>query len=301
MNDIWRIPSRVDAFAGPPDPRTAPEPEIDARFSILGRGEGWAVVSKSGNIPCHPSGRYRRNTLETLLRETAGFQQVHFVSRLDRETSGCVLVATDPQTAGVLGKSLMARRIAKTYFCVVRGQWRRPCDSAGLFSARGWICPAGDDIVRKYRIFIPASTDSSDSASPQFEKLPSGAQEAETVFRALPWTSLGSDAKEAATLDAACLVALECRPVTGRTHQIRATLRALGMEVVGDKLYGPDRAIYGRMCDGRMTPADVAALKIKRQALHAWRIRFRDPSTWSDIQLEAPPDDLLLEIRRAFS
>ena len=90
-------------------------------------------------------------------------------------------------------------------------------------------------------------------------------------------------------------VALECEPVTGRTHQIRATVRALGLEVAGDKLYGPDRAIYARLCAGAMTPADRAALGLSRQALHAWRLDFREPATGLPRSVTAPPDALLAE------
>ena len=84
----------------PPPALPAPEPEVDPSFRILLENERLAVVAKSGNLPCHPGGRYRRHTLERLLGERAGFPSVHFVSRLDRETSGCVLVAKDPDAAG---------------------------------------------------------------------------------------------------------------------------------------------------------------------------------------------------------
>ena len=107
---------------------------------------------------------------------------------------------------------------------------------------------------------------------------------ARTRFRPAPWSLLdaGAAAPEGWTL-------LECEPVTGRTHQIRATLRGLGLEVAGDKLYGPDRAIYGRLCEGRMTDADLAALVLPRQALHAWKLAFRDPFANEEVEAVAPP------------
>lgn len=273
-------------------PPTGPEPEVDSRFSVLLRRRTWAVVCKSGNIPCHASGRYRRNTLETLLRERAGFPEVHFASRLDRETSGCVLVATDVATAGVLGKALMARRVSKTYFCVGRGDWPLSADSDGWCRARGWIRPAGDEVVRKYRVFVPEGP----GRNPE-----TGWQDAETRFRVLDWTRFGVDTNVAEVLSAKRLVPLECCPITGRTHQIRATVRALGLEVVGDKLYGPDRSIYCRLCEGAMTEADQTALGIGRQALHAWRVGLRDPEMGVDVCCEAPPDELVALIERGFA
>ncbi|MBR1836525.1 MAG: RNA pseudouridine synthase [Kiritimatiellae bacterium] len=294
----WRTPSRAEAFAGPPAPASGPEPEVDARFSVLLSGRGWAVVDKSGNIPCHPSGRYRRNTLETLLRE-AGFPEVHFATRLDRETSGCTLVATDAAAAGALGRALQSRRVRKTYLCFARGQWRETPGPDGFCAVRGWICPAGDETVRKYRKFVRG-----DPVSPP--PLPPGAQEAATRFRVVPWRSLGLPDAGAALAEAAGFLALECVPETGRTHQIRATVRALGLEVVGDKLYGPDRSIYARMCEDAMLPEDRERLGMARQALHAWKIAFREPRPEQDraaaeVEAVSPPGGMLRDFAAMLS
>ena len=105
IRDGWRTPGKAEAFAGPPAP-SGPEPEADLSFSVLLDAPRWAVAAKSGNLPCHPGGRYRRHTLECLLEERAGFPAVHFVSRLDRETSGCVLVAKDAGAAGAFGRAM---------------------------------------------------------------------------------------------------------------------------------------------------------------------------------------------------
>ena len=268
-------PPGPEAFAGPPAP-PGPEPAVDASFAVVLDRPRYAVVAKSGNLPCHPSGRYRANTLERLLRDAAAFDGVHFVSRLDRETSGCVLVARDAEAAGAFGRAMMARRFRKTYLCIVRGAWREPAGEDGWTDVLGWIRPAGDAIVHKYRVFERAASEAEWRAGDP-------ATAARTRFRPAPWSLLGADdAPEGWTL-------LECEPVTGRTHQIRATLRGLGLEVAGDKLYGPDRAIYGRMCEGRMTDADRAALVLPRQALHAWKLAFRDPFAGEEVEAVAPP------------
>ena len=59
----------------------APEPDVDPDFRVLFENERLAVVAKSGNLPCHPGGRYRLRTLETLLVAEAGFPAAHFVGR----------------------------------------------------------------------------------------------------------------------------------------------------------------------------------------------------------------------------
>ena len=264
----------------------APEPDVDPDFRVLFENERLAVVAKSGNLPCHPGGRYRRNTLEALLLGRAGFPAVHVVGRLDRETSGAVLVAKDPATAGALGRDAMARRIRKTYLCIVRGAFPAAPGPDGWTDVFGRVLPAGDEVVHRYRVFVRETDEAAwRGADP--------ATAARTRFRVLRWEDFGVPGSPGFSL-------LECETVTGRTHQIRATLRGLGLEVAGDKLYGPDRAIYGRLCEGRLSEDDRRALGMPRQALHCWRIGFRDPATGEPHLVEAPPDALLDEFRAAF-
>ena len=79
----------------PPPLLPAPEPEVDATYRILLENDRFAIVAKSGNLPCHPGGRYRLRTLEALLVAGAGFPAAHFVGRLDRETSGAAVADTE--------------------------------------------------------------------------------------------------------------------------------------------------------------------------------------------------------------
>ncbi len=259
------------------------DPPVDFSYEVLLDEPGFAVVSKSGNLPCHPAGNYRNHTLEALLRADPRFSEVHFVNRLDRETSGIVLVAKDAPTASLLGRALMQGRFAKEYLALTEGPWRH---GTGEYTARGVVCPASTRVVRKLRVFLPEGTSSfpegvfprpSGAAEPPTElpdppqpRLPSpgtpfpGAQTAETRF--LPVREENG------------LVLLRVRPVTGRPHQIRATLKALGYLLVGDKLYGPDGGIYARLCGGvSPSPEELARLRLPRQALHASRLVFPHP------------------------
>ena len=244
-----------------------PEPAVDDRFDIVFEDAHVAVVSKSGNLPCHPAGRYYANTLLGLLATRRGLRDAALVNRIDRETSGLVLVAKTREAASACGAMMMAGRFDKRYRVLVEGAW--PCHD-GWRAVRGAIVLVRGDIVRKKRLFRPDET--LDPASPAH---------ALTRFRCLG--------------RAAGLSLLEAVPETGRPHQIRATLKAIGFPVVGDKLYGVDETIYARMCADAMTPADAAALRMNRQALHAQSLAFRHPFTKEDLAFEAPfpPDEPL--------
>src|SRR5262249_12620908 len=82
---------------------------------------------------------------------------------------------------------------------------------------------------------------------------------------------------------------VRCDLETGRQHQIRLHLAALGAPIVGDKLYGPDETCFARGADGELTDADHALLELPRHALHAWRLELPHPMTGAPLEIEAPP------------
>lgn len=237
------------------------EPTVDGRYAVLFEDEHLAVVSKSGNMPCHPAGRYYENSLVRMLVAHNGFAEAYLVNRIDRETSGLVLVAKTQDAASRCGRSLMAGHFLKNYLVLVMGEWMH---RDVWHEVRGTIALERGAVVRKKRVFRL-----------QDENADHAGQSAETHFR-LVWTANG-------------ISLLEARPITGRPHQIRATLKAIGYPVVGDKLYGVDETIYARMTSDTMTSADAAALRMDRQALHSWRLEFRHPFTQNRLTFEAPP------------
>ena len=138
-----------------------PEPAVDDRFDIVFEDAHVAVVSKSGNLPCHPAGRYYANTLLGLLATRRGLRDAALVNRIDRETSGLVLVAKTREAASACGAMMMAGRFDKRYRVLVEGAW--PCHD-GWRAVRGAIVLVRGDIVRKKRVFRPDET--LDPASP---------------------------------------------------------------------------------------------------------------------------------------
>ena len=239
------------------------EPEVDPSYSVVLERPGFLVVSKSGCLPVHPSGCYFRNTLLMLMKERYG--ELFVVNRLDRETSGLVVLAKDAETAGILSGLFSSRQVEKTYLAVVFGTF-----PAGTVVKNGWLSSDPGSPVRKKRRFTETAPGTED------------AEPCSTEFICLK--------------SSAAFSLVECRPHTGRLHQIRATLCSCGFPLVGDKLYGPDDTIFLRFTDEAMTDADRAALVLPTQALHAWRLRFTMPGTDEVIECESSPPDAMLKL-----
>ncbi len=251
-------------------PEEVAEPPVDTSWRILLEDDaGFLAVDKPGNLPCHPGGRYFHHTLWYQLRERRAATHLSLVNRLDRETSGLVLAALNSKTASAIQGQFARRTVRKSYLAVVEGVF-----PAAVPEAHGWMLTDTGCEVRKKRRFQPAEPG---SVPPEPD-----AEWAETGFRAVR--------------TAAGLSMVEVLPHTGRLHQIRATLQALGFPVVGDKLYGLDPLLFLRFRDGMLSNADHRRLRLPRQALHAWKLSLRHPATGLPLELEAPPPPDLLAL-----
>jgi len=243
-------------------PRPRPEPPVSSDIKVLHADNAFIVLDKPGDIPCHPAGCYFNNTVWAALKEgrvtgIPPMENVHFVSRLDRETSGLVLVARTANAARD-GARLLARGDAlKQYTVLVEGCF------PPFMEAHGWLAQAEKSTVSKKRAFF-------------VDKPSTKAETASTSFALLACSNGLSLLK--ATLG------------TGRTHQIRATLSSLGFPVVGDKIYGPDESIFLRFIGNSMTGRDRAVLRLPCQALHASFLAFGNysfsspyPQEWNEL------------------
>lgn len=236
-----------------PDPR--PEPKVSRSYRILHEDEAILAVHKPAHLPVHPSGRYFRNTLLMLLLaardEELGNATLRIVHRLDRETSGVMLFGKGREVAAALSAQFENREVRKSYLAIVHGI---PDQDRFLISA-----PIGRDtrsVVRKAMTVTPDG------------------QPARTSVRVLRRGASHS--------------LLLAKPHTGRLHQIRVHLRHAGFPVIGDKVYGLDPGLFLRFVDSALTGEDRRRLLWRRQALHAWKLRFRHPLDGRVVVVRAP-------------
>jgi 23S rRNA pseudouridine1911/1915/1917 synthase len=231
----------------------APEPVMselvpqEMDLPVLYRDDHLLVVDKPAGLLVHPVPGYRGPTLvHGLLHEIGGEGlRPGIVHRLDRDTSGLLVVARDDRTLARLQSLLRRRRIHRSYTALVRG---RPASRRGTIEA-----PIGRDRRDPTRVSLD-----SDVAKP-----------AVTHFTI-------AELCEGRTL-------LHVELETGRTHQIRVHLAAIGCPVVGDRVYG-----HG------------PELGLERQFLHAARLRFPHPWSGEEVDVASPlPPDLAAALELA--
>jgi 23S rRNA pseudouridine1911/1915/1917 synthase len=223
-----------------------------APFTIVFQDEHLIVLDKGPGVVVHPARGHRENTLAQLLapllaggEDGPDSDRKGIVHRLDRDTSGLMVVARSEEAHRRLQAALADRLIEREYLALVEG---RPPARSGTIEA-----PIGRDPRVRTRMAVGGA----------------GAREARTHFtleRALHETSL-----------------LRLRLETGRTHQIRVHLRAIGHAVCGDPEYGT-----------------AGLLGLERQFLHATRLAFDHPLTGERVDVGSPlPADLQSALTRA--
>jgi len=240
-----------------------PEPEAPLDFRVVHDDGALVVVDKPAGLPVHPTARYLANTFTAAARARFPGRKIDPAHRIDRETSGLLACGGAPEWTKRLKRDFAEGRVAKTYLALALG---RPAQDRFEVDAPLALTLASTVRVRMH-VYAGA-----------------GGLASATGFEVL---------ERRATADGAPVALLACRPRTGRQHQIRAHLHHAGLPMVGDKIYGPDEAIFDRFTRHEMTDDDRARLRIERHALHAWRLELPHPVTRDLVRLEAPlPADL---------
>ncbi len=238
-----------------------PEPEAPLDFVVVHDDGALVAVDKPAGLPVHPTARYALHTFTALARARFPGRKVDPAHRLDRETSGLLACGGAPLHTAALKRAFASGRVEKTYLALALG------------------APPGD----RFEVDAPIRLTGASLVRVRMHVSPDGLP-SRTDFEVL-------GRRRAA--DGAPVTLLACRPRTGRQHQIRAHLLHAGLPLAGDKIYGPDEAIFDRFTRGESTRADREALRLPRQALHAWRLELPHPALPERVRLEAPlPPDL---------
>ena len=112
-------------------PQNLEEPAVNCDYQIIYEDECLLVIDKPGNLPVHPAGPYFAHTLWALLHD-AGYEKIHFVNRLDRETSGLMIAAKNSDAASTLASALP--EMVKTYQVVVHGTFPEELTAVGFLA-----------------------------------------------------------------------------------------------------------------------------------------------------------------------
>lgn len=225
-------------------------PPVDLPLSIIYEDKDILIVNKPANMPIHPSMNNYENTLGNAVAYYYMKKGEPFlyrcINRLDRDTTGLTILAKHYLSCGILYDEMESREIKRTYYAIV--------ENRTVFDA-----PYAHRLLQTGTIDLPLGR-KPDSAIERMVDIKSG-DKAITHYRVL------------ATNDGLSL--LELQLDTGRTHQIRVHMQAIGHPLIGDFLYNPK--------DTHM----------KRQALHAGKLSFRHPITKEMLSFTAPvPQDM---------
>ena len=228
------------------------------------------VVNKQPFLVVHPTKNYQSGTLANALayrlQERGESWKIRFINRLDRDTSGLVLVAKNGHAQDAVSAQMEQGTTEKKYLALVHGLFEEtegridaPIDKDPDHKARRMVREDGYPSVTLYKVLDSWSVP---DLGPDFA----------------PWQG-------AKRIDGYSLVELTL--LTGRTHQIRVHLTHLGHPIAGDELYGQ---LYGYEAG-----TDI----LNRQALHAYSLRLKQPLTGESIHLQTPmPDDIQSCIER---
>lgn len=223
--------------------------QVVASFRVIDESDDWIVVDKPAPLIVHPANNKPEPTLlggleQLLAYEIQNGARLGIVTRLDRETSGVVLIAKTKEAARELGWIFEHRQAEKQYLAIVQGwpesdDWEcsEPIIRAGALGpseiwVRQIVSPFGRSCLTRFHV------------EERFERV------GQRFTR------------------------IRCQPETGRMHQIRVHLAASGFPIVGDKIYSREGSEYLQWMDSGWTPELAQRLILSRHALHAASLKI---------------------------
>jgi 23S rRNA pseudouridine1911/1915/1917 synthase len=259
-NDRVKAEQHVLLWRAPWDEK-APDVEVP----VVYEDAHLLAVNKPPGIPVHPTARYHQSTVVKMLEALRPGQRLRLSHRIDRETSGALLLAKDAEADRRVKAQFEARGSVDKYYIAITWGW-----------------PDED----RFRVEVPLELD----PASRYKVKMRVAAEGEGLAARTGCEVLG---RRSHPETGARYAMVRCHLETGRQHQIRLHLGSLGLPLVGDKLYGPDDGLFARGADGELTDEDRIVLELPRHALHAAELTLDHPMTGERLRIEAPlPDDL---------
>ena len=235
---------------------------VTAAPIVISEDDELLVVDKPASLVCHSASRDGQPSLAVWLRER-GIGTPRMVNRLDRETSGLVVVAKTECAAKNLGKQALRRGIEKEYVAIC---W-------GKFEQENGVVDQPIGLTKDSAVYTKRVVDEV-SGKPCVTEFAVEQRLKNSEFAGQGFT------------------VVRLRPRTGRAHQLRVHMSWLGHPIVGDKVYGPDETLYLQFIKEGVTEEMLTQLLLPRHALHAERVAFRHPGTGlpCEFRAELPAD-----------
>jgi 23S rRNA pseudouridine1911/1915/1917 synthase len=227
----------------------------DPRLNIVFEDDRLLVLNKPAGLVCHPTKGDEYSSLVGRVRIHLG-PDYHLINRLDRETSGLVVIGKDDRVARNLRRAWESGGVKKTYLAIVHS----------------W--PA----LERDTINAPLGRDLDSHVAIKDRVRPDG------LVAATSYTVLRKFERAEGKFSL-----LEVQPASGRKHQIRIHLAHIGHSIVGDKIYGSDEMLYIDFIADRLTDEQRSRLILPFHALHAQRIEF--PVGPERLAFEAPAEE----------
>ncbi len=259
-NDRVRAEQHILLWRAPWDEQA---PDVD--IPVIYEDAHLLAVNKPAGIPVHPTARYHKSTVVMILAAAREGEHLRLSHRIDRETSGALLLARTAEADRRVKVQFEERDSVSKHYLAITWGWP---EQDRFRSDR----PLELDPTSRYKVKMRVARDG--------EGLRAG-----TAFEVL--------GRRADALTGRKYAMVRCGLETGRQHQIRLHLTALGLPLVGDKLYGPNEDLFARGADGELTDDDRAVLELDRHALHAAELELDHPFEDRRVLIIAPlPPDL---------